>query len=552
MKKAIVSVFLSVYLISLPYASYAAESEVDLLVEMLVDNGTLTQEQAQKLAQEAKRLKEAKERARQEEREEIITICIQQVDHTIQPHKEAEDMLSTSLEQLEQKMRTHKEAEEMLSASIEQLEQKMRTYKEAEEINSTSIEQTQQQAITMDASWKDGLRFKSRDGNFETKIGGRIFADLVNTSADGELPESIRPQGDFNNRNDEAYIRSARLNIEGTMYEDYFYNFEYEFEGDINTKTEVDGLRDMYMGMKGIPFMGRVSVGHMKEPFSLEESTSSSDTTFIERSLANVFAPGYSWGVASQNAFLDDRVTLGVGTFVDSDSSGTTSYGNAFGITTRVTGLPWYGGEDKLLHTGTSYTLRNPKEGGFNGNPDDTVRFRQRPDMYTRDYLVDTDDLYIDQDNRLGFETAFMYGPFSVQGELIQTWLEPADASSHDSAHLYGGYGSVSYILTGEHRIYDKNDGRFQGVIPNKNFSLKNFSLKDRTWGAWEIAARWSYLSLEDKDMDIEAGEADAATVGLNWYLNPNMRLMLNWVHSKLKDTDGSIDGIQLRAQVDF
>lgn len=532
MKKAIVSVFLSVYLIVSPCVSYAAESKdlaadsvVGLLVDMLVENETLTPEQAQKLAERVQWLDDEVKRVKQEEAERI-----QKLEETVQ-------WLDEQVARAKQK-----EAAERMRAAIEQSEEHMPT----PEVSGN----------TMEASWKDGIHFESRNGDFETKIGGRIFADVLNTYAHGDLPDSIRPQGDFNNRNDQAYLRSARLNIEGTMYEDYFYNFEYEFNGDINSKTEVDGLRDMYMGMKDIPFIGSVSVGHMKEPFSLEESTSSSNITFIERSLANVFAPGFSWGVATENELFDDRVTYGLGMFLDSDNSGTMSYGNAWSLTTRVTGLPWYAGEDKLLHLGTSYTLRNPKEGGFSGNRDDTIRFRQRPDMYTRDHIVDTGTLSIDKENRLGLESAFVYGPFSMQGEFVGTWLEPHDPSL-DTGYLYGGYGAISYILTGEHRVYDKNDGRFQGVIPYKNFSLKNFSLKNfslmnRTWGAWEIAARWSYLCLDDKAMAIEGGETFATTVGLNWYLNPNMRIMLNWVHSELSDTDGAIDGIQLRMQIDF
>ena len=485
---------------------YAANSEVGFLVEMLVANGTVTREQASQLARKAKILEEETAKARQREMERMMQALI-----------------------LQQR--------QMINGSAQN------------ESGDMFIDLEREQEVPMNVKWNDGVRIESRNGDFETKIGGRIFVDAVNTSSHGELPDSIRPAGDFNNRNDQASLRSARLNIEGKMYDDYFYNFEYEFDGDINTKTEVDGLRDMYFGMKDIPFLGSVSVGHMKEPFGLEEVTSSSDNTFLERSLANVFAPGFSWGVKNHNAILDDRVTYSAGMFFNSDNSGTTSYGDAWNITTRVTGLPWYGGKDKLVHLGTSYTLRNPKEGGFSGSPDNTVRFRQRPEMNTIDYIVDTGNLYIDQENRLGVEAAFLYGPFSVQGEFIQTWLDPYD-SSLETGRLYGGYGSVSYILTGEHRVYDKNDGRFQGVIPNNNFSFKDFSLKNI--GAWEIAARWSYVSLEDDDMAIDGGKASALTVGINWYLNPNMRLMLNWVHSEREDMDGAIDGIQLRAQVDF
>lgn len=525
MRKAILLVFISVYLITSPNVSSAAEnedylpdSEVGLLVKMLVENGTLTWEQALELAQKSKELKMADERARLKEREEIIKTCMQNI---------------------EKEMQTLKEAQRTMSASIEQ--------KEGVNVSSRDDEFE----IVMKTSWKDGLCFESRSGDFEVKIGGRIFADSLNTHADGDLPNEINDDDDFGRTNDMGYIRSARLSIEGTLYEDFFYNFEYEFTGETNRKIEVEGLRDMYIGMKGIPYVGRISVGHMKEPFSLEEVTSRSNITFLERSLANVFAPGFSWGVASQNAVFDDRLTYGLGVFLKSRKSATTSYGDTWSYTTRVTGLPWYAGEDKLLHLGTSYSYRNPPEAGDSGTPDGTVDFDQRPELYTQDDIVNTGNLYITRENRVALEGAFVYGPFSLQSEFIQTWLEPEDTSL-ETGYLYGCYGALSYILTGEHRTYDKNDGRFQGVIPKENFSLKNFSLKDGTWGAWELAARYSYLSLDDGDMDIEGGEAFGITAGLNWYLNPNMRMMLNWVHSEREGIDGAINGIQIRSQIDF
>ena len=506
MKRILFTVFLSVCFLCLPSASHAADSETDLLVQMLVENGTLTKDQAQKLAQKAK------EKAEQKAKEEFA-----------QQEREKTAKTTASAEQI------HIAARETPAISTDQAKWEI-----------------EPKRIPMEASWKDGLSFNTADGNFEVELGGRVYADMLYTQAPSSLGDLIRPQGDFNRRDNEAFIRSARLSLEGTMFKNYFYSFEYEFDGLINNQTEVNGLRDVYLGMKDIPYIGRVTVGHMKEPFTLEEAGSHSNTTFLERSLGDVFFPGYSWGADIHNSWLNDRLTFSIGAFRNSSNSGDTVSGNEWNLTTRVTGLPWYAGEDKLLHLGMSYSLRYPESGGWN-NTNNQIRFRERPELYERDYIVDTGNFAVNSENRLGLEGALVYGPFSAQGEVMQDWLEnPYNRGYSKTGYLYGGYGYVSYILTGEHRIYDKNDGRFKGVVPDHIFSFA-----DRTWGAWELAARCSYLCLDDKEVELSGGSAFDTTLGMNWYLNPNMRIMFDWVHSQ-RLCYGAIDGVQLRAQVDW
>jgi phosphate-selective porin OprO/OprP len=506
LKKNVFAMVLSAFLVLIPLAACAADIEMDLLVNMLVENGSLTREQAEKLAQKAK------EKAAEQEKEKAL-----------EQQKAAEQEKARAAEY-------EKAISQLKAVAAGKLSGEMKTY----EIF----------AKPMEASWKNGLRFKTADDNFTVKIGGRIYSDMLYTQGPSSLTDIIRPEGDFNRRNDRAFIRSARLQVDGTIFKDYFYRFEYEFTGDINTKPKVEGLRDVYLGMKDIPLVGRFTVGHMKEPFSLEELESHNDTTFLERSLANALAPEWSWGAAIQNSWFNDRLTFSLGAFRNSTSSGDTASGNEWNLTTRATCLPWYGGDDKLTHLGASYSLRFPESGGWN-NTDNLIRFRHRPELYDRDYIVDTDDFMINMDNRLGLEAAAVYGPFSIQGEVIQTWLDTPNGFS-DTGYLYGGYGYISYIITGEHREYDKKSGVFKSVTP-KNI----FSIKDGTWGAWEVAARCSYLCLDSKNVGISGGTALDTTIGLNWYLNPNMRLMFNFVHSN-RICYGAIDGVQLRAQVDF
>jgi phosphate-selective porin OprO/OprP len=138
-----------------------------------------------------------------------------------------------------------------------------------------------------------------------------------------------------------------------------------------------------------------------------------------------------------------------------------------------------------------------------------------------------------------GAEAALVYGPFSLQGEYMYSGV---DTPGGEDPSFQGAYVYASYFLTGEHRAYKTSAAAFDRVKPKKNFGAGGP-------GAWEVGLRYSYLGLNDGE--IEGGELSDFTVGLNWYLNPNTRFMLNYVHADL-DGVGNADGFQMRGQIDF
>jgi phosphate-selective porin OprO/OprP len=106
----------------------------------------------------------------------------------------------------------------------------------------------------------------------------------------------------------------------------------------------------------------------------------------------------------------------------------------------------------------------------------------------------------------------------------------------------------ASYFLTGERRPY--KSGVFGRVRPKKNFSPANDS-----WGAWELAARYSWLDLGADEASMNGGELDDIAFGLNWYLNPNARIMWDYVHSEADDAPAGIDDadvLEMRFQLAF
>ncbi len=55
--------------------------------------------------------------------------------------------------------------------------------------------------------------------------------------------------------------------MSGDIYKDYFYSLELDFA------HNAVAPKDIFFGMKNIPVVGNVRVGHFKEPFSLDDQT---------------------------------------------------------------------------------------------------------------------------------------------------------------------------------------------------------------------------------------------------------------------------------------
>lgn len=369
--------------------------------------------------------------------------------------------------------------------------------------------------------WKEGLRLDSSDKSQRLRIGGRIMNDWGFFSASDELNETIGPVVSG------TEFRRARVYLSGRMYDQVNFKAQYDFAGG------KAGFKDVYIGIDKLPGIGKLRVGHFKEPFSLEMQTSSKYTTFMERSLANVFAPERNTGMMITSTGINKRLTWAFGTFRDSDSLGKANGPGNYALTGRITTRPWHAsGGAKLLHLGLAYSHRNPAG--------DTVRIRQRPEAHLATRFVDTGIFPAESLDLVGVEAALVVGPASFQSEYIHNSVGYPNAGDlgFESFYLQG-----SYFLTGEHRPYRDSGGHFNRVKPL-------YSLGDQDgWGAWEIAFRYSRLDLSGQL--VNGGELTDLTLGLNWYLNPTTRVMWNYV---LADRIGLgvANLFQTRLQVDF
>ena len=359
-------------------------------------------------------------------------------------------------------------------------------------------------------------------GDRKVKVGGRIMVDYMFPDSSKKLESTLGEpivEG--------AEFRRARLFAAGMLYERIKFKAQYDFAG-----GDAD-FKDLYLELVKIPILGGLRIGHFHEQFSLSELTSSKYITFMERALpVEAFAPSRNLGFMVHNSVFDGRATWAGGIYKDAGSFGDAKENNTWNITIRLTGTPWFADDGKkLFHLGGAYSYRNPNN--------QSVRFRAHPESHLSPRLVDTGTITgVDSVNQFGGEMALVFGPLSLQGEYI---LADVDRNSGMNPSFDGYYVYASYFLTGEPRPYKK--GIFHRVKPKRDF------LSDHGIGAIEVAGRYTSLDLSDKG--ISGGEIDDISIGLNWYLHPHARVMVNYVNA---DLDGVDEGsfYMARFQIDF
>lgn len=370
----------------------------------------------------------------------------------------------------------------------------------------------------LDAVWHNGLQFKSADKSFKIKVGGRIMNDWAWLSADDALKDSDTSWDSG------TEFRRARFFIAGHIYDNVKFKAQYDFAGG------KPHFKDVYIALTKLPVIGSVKVGHFKQPFSLEELTSSKYISLMERALpVEAFAPSRQTGIMIGNKFADGAGTWAVSTFRLTDVSGKDYGNNDMNFAGRITFAP-VKTDDTVIHLGAAYTSISPTG--------DSARFRARPEIHLAPArIANTGKFGADGVNTYGLEAAAKFGSLSIQGEYMSS---TASATEGDNPTFSGYYAYVSYFLTGESRPYKK--GTFHRVKPLNNYG-------EGGSGAVEVIARVSSLDLTDASID--GGEVDNYTVGLNWYLNPNTRVMANYISSD-KSGVGTAQGTTVRFQVDF
>jgi phosphate-selective porin OprO/OprP len=343
-------------------------------------------------------------------------------------------------------------------------------------------------------------------------------------------------------------FRRLYLGVAGSFYRHFKFKVNYNF-ADTDAGSELS-LREVYLATSNLGkcfgcLFPDFQIGHMKEPISIDEQTSDLWTTFMERALPILaFSPAYSSGFMVSDQWYGNRVTYAVGWFGSSDDdTGFFNMVDGQAITGRVTWTPYKpcGCPCRVWEVGVA---------GRYAYDQANVQFQARPETALGQRIVSTGGLGRGNHYILQAETAVVWDRWSFQAEY---WAVSAHArASGGRSDFTSYYGQVSYWLTGPCRNYKAESASFDRITPCQDW------LGDACCGAgaWELAARYSFLDLNDGA--VNGGEVWDVTFGINWHPNPNTRIMLNYVHSDVDSTrnranvDQTLNAFGIRVQFDF
>ena len=343
-------------------------------------------------------------------------------------------------------------------------------------------------------------------------------------------------------------FRRARLGLEGNVARDFGYRFMAEFGGSgSESQTRINDAWVSYNGFA--PFT--LQMGAFAPPANMDDSTSPEDTLFPERaspaelSRALAGADGrVGAGIRANGARWMGALTLTGATTGEGES-----YDEQRAVVGRL-GLLVLEGQDNAwnLHLGASgsYVFRPSDQGGPTGRY--AIRLRDRPELRldgTR--LIDTGPLDADSAWVGGLELGANWRNFYLQGESFRFGVERRDHSLEDP-DFDGYYLQGSWVITGERRRYNPVSGAFQAPRPMTPFSASG------GWGSWELAWRFSHTDLDfdagrpglpASPSAVRGGIQDIRSIGLNWAVNNNLKLMLDYMRVEVERLNPAMTGAQ-------
>lgn len=351
-------------------------------------------------------------------------------------------------------------------------------------------------------------------------------------------------------QNDGFLLRRAEPTLEGTWGRLVGFRVQAQLAGDTAT------LNDAYLDLKFDP-RATLRVGKFKQPFGLEQLQSSSGLAAIERGLPTELTPARDYGVQLQGEFAGSTLNYAVGVFngtVDGRDAATSNPDNEFEATARVFWEPFR--NDASAWSGLGIGIATSVGDSFGQGNNFLPRYRTPGQAQFFGYRAEA---AADGLRRRWSPQAYYYnGPLGLLGEYVTSEQEVRLVSGANAGrveHLENEAWQVvgSWVLTGE-------DASYRGVAtPNRPFTVGAAG-----WGALELVARYGELDIDDDTFPLfanptaSASKVDAWSIGLNWYLTQNLKLVANYTQAAF--TGGAADGadredektVFTRAQISF
>ncbi len=437
-------------------------------------------------------------------------------------------------------------------ASVEDLDQRIKILERQLEIQKDEAETKAKDATTSKIDDK-GVSIKK--GDFEFKFKGlaqadaRYFLDDFNPTGVALTPTSNRDALYFN---DTVLLRRVEPTFELTLGKLLFFRLQPQFAGDTASTA------DVYAELRFRPEFV-VRAGKFKGPVSLENLRSTSAITFIERGFPTELGPNRDLGIQVGGDLFDSRLNYALGYFNGTpdgrDANGTSDPDNRKEIGARLFAEPFRNDPGFLqgLGFGVGGTT-GPRSGNVASVANDFLPRYRTPGQNTFfSYQAaaaaagaNPATLGVLADGRatrIEPQAYWYWNSFGLLGEWISSKQALARGDHNDKLTNKAWQIAANYFLTGE-------DAAYRGLARVN----QPFTGGGAGWGAFEVAARYGELDIDDDAFDgdaatrfanpaTQASEAKAWTAALNWYPTVNVKIALNYSETSFDGGSASSSG---------
>jgi phosphate-selective porin OprO/OprP len=383
----------------------------------------------------------------------------------------------------------------------QEVAEKAKEAKAAEKAKEEKIAEKPREPEVKVSAGPDGFVIQSENPDYRIRIGGYAQADgrFYSRDTDGVATNNF-------------LLRRARPIVQGTVAK----YFDFYLNPDFGQGQAV--LFDAYLNVRPSSKL-QFRIGKFKPPVGIERLQSAQNILFVERALPTSLVPNRDVGAQVHGELGGGIATYALGVFdgavdgalIDTDAN------DGKDVAGRLFFQPFArGGSKALKGLGLGFSATTGKQQGA------LPSFRSGGQIAFFSYLstASADGTR----TRFSPQGSLYAGPVGLVGEYVRSRQQVRRAT--DSARIENEAWAVSgsIVLTGEAATAG-------GVRPRRSFDPGK-----RSWGALELAARVNRLNVDGAafsrglaDPARSAREARAWAVGLNWYLNRNVKYVVDF-----------------------
>jgi len=377
------------------------------------------------------------------------------------------------------------------------------------------------------------LQIASADGRFSAALRATVQYDV------GYYMQNARTRSFANGADlsSGSNFRRAQLGLQGKVFGDWSYYVNIDYGSGGSTGTETPGhIQQAYIEYDGFgPFVFRI--GAHPPSTGLDDSYSASDQLLMERSAPGDLTRNMAGGDGRDSIellYVSDRLYGSLAYTGDKVQETTLLSDEQQALVGRIAYSPavnsdwrWVvslAGTDVFRPGDSNGSVASPRPFSISNPPEVNL-----DDNSTK--LVSVSNANVTDAWAWNLESAVTYNNFLAQAGYFKYGMDLRGVTTLRGQGFDGWYVEGSWVLSGESRGWSAANAAFTGPKPRVNFSPNNGG-----WGAFELAARYSTLDLNDNAGvvggalpagGVRGGEQRISTLGLNWYPNQALKFTL-------------------------